>query len=157
MLLPSKLFPALNLSPCKLKIIKKLDEFQVLDEIRKTWLVLTPEEWVRQHILFFLQSELKIPKGLIKIEAGLKLNSLQKRADIICYNHKGNPIILVECKSPNVPIQQNVFDQISRYNMVLNVPYLMVSNGLEHHYFIVDTLQQSYTFIPQLPKFQEIL
>lgn len=99
---------------------------------QEKFLVLTPEEWVRQHLVQFLIREKNYPRSLIQIEGGLKLNSLQKRSDILIYNNSGNKIVLVECKAPSVKISQDTFDQIARYNFIHRVQWLLVSNGLQH-------------------------
>ena len=105
----------------------------IFDEIRRKYLVLTPEEWVRQHVVQYIIKEKGYPKALIKLEGGLKLNSLQKRTDIVVFNTQGEKILLVECKAPTVRITQNTFDQIARYNIIHKVPLLFVSNGLQHY------------------------
>ncbi|HRW62678.1 MAG TPA: type I restriction enzyme HsdR N-terminal domain-containing protein, partial [Bacteroidales bacterium] len=104
----------------------------IFDFIRKKYVILTPEEWVRQNFLKYLVEEKKYPASLIAVEKEFKLNNLSKRSDAVIYNKQGTPILIVECKAPEVKIGQNVFDQIARYNMVLNVKLLVVTNGLQH-------------------------
>lgn len=142
---------ALNLSPYPFKLTQKEEVLFIFDELRKKNLVLTPEEWVRQHFIQFLINDRKYPKTLIKLEGGLKLNQLQKRTDILIFNAFGKADVLVECKATSVKIDQKVFEQIARYNMVHQVNYLAVTNGLQHYYCKMDYEKQTYTFIEELP------
>ena len=147
---------ALNLPPYPFKLHQKDDVILVFDELRKKDLVLTPEEWVRQHFVHFLILQKKYPKTLIKLEGGLKLNKLQKRTDILIFDKTGIPSVLVECKASSVKITQDVFDQIARYNMVHKVKYLAVSNGLHHYYCMMDYENNCYQFIEELPAYDEL-
>ncbi|MDG1476239.1 MAG: type I restriction enzyme HsdR N-terminal domain-containing protein, partial [Vicingaceae bacterium] len=122
----------LNLPQHTLKIKEENGTHYIFDFIRKKYLVLQPEEWVRQNFIQFLVNDKNYAASLIAIEKGLKLNELQKRADIVIYDSQAKPIVLIECKAPKVKINQEVFEQIARYNMVFKVPYLIVTNGLEH-------------------------
>jgi predicted type IV restriction endonuclease len=122
----------LNLPSFGLKIKEENGIYYIFDQIRKKYLVLTPEEWVRQHLIHFLIEIKKYPGSLMKLEGGLKLNNLQKRSDILLFNKYGKKIILVECKAPSVKITQDTFDQIARYNFVHKVEWLLVSNGMQH-------------------------
>ena len=124
----------------------------IVDLIRKKNLLLTPEEWVRQHCLHFLISELGYPKSLINVEKQIKINGQLKRYDIVVYSSQGDVHILVECKAPSIAISQNTFDQIAQYNMTLNSSFLMLSNGKEHYFCIMDFEKKSYNFIKELPK-----
>lgn len=124
----------------------------IYDDIRKKYLSLTPEEWVRQNFIKYLISEKNVPASLIVIEKGLKLNELSKRADILIYKDY-SPILLVECKAPKVKITQDTFDQISRYNLTFKVPYLIVTNGLNHYCCKIDFDKNSYTFLEEIPDF----
>lgn len=137
----------LNLPPYPFKIIDKEGKYYIFDAIRKKELLLTPEEWVRQHFVQYLINEKGISKNHISLEKGLKLNDLQKRTDILVFNENGNPHLLVECKAPNVPITQEVFDQVARYNMVYKLKYLAVTNGLEHYYCEIDHECETYRFL----------
>nr|WP_202406032.1 type I restriction enzyme HsdR N-terminal domain-containing protein [Hufsiella ginkgonis] len=125
----------------------------IFDEVRRKFLVLTPEEWVRQHFVQFLIRQKNYPKGLIGLEGGLKLNSLQKRSDIVLFNAAGNKTLLVECKAPSVKISQATFDQVARYNVVHQVSFLAVTNGLQHYFCEVDFGRRSYKFIEELPMY----
>ena len=124
----------------------------IYDDIRKKYLSLTPEEWVRQNFIKYLISEKNVPASLIVIEKGLKLNELSKRADILIYKDS-SPILLVECKAPKVKITQDTFDQISRYNLTFKVPYLIVTNGLNHYCCKIDFDKNCYTFLEEIPDF----
>ncbi len=119
--------------------------------------MLTPEEWVRQHLVQYIVKEKSYPRSLIKLEGGLKLNSLQKRTDVVVFNNRGEKILMIECKAPSVKITQNVFDQIARYNIIHRVPLLAVSNGLEHFYCLIDFENQKYTFVKDLPDYDNSL
>ncbi len=124
--------------------------------VRRKYLLWTPEEWVRQHILHFLIKERGYPKSFLAVEKGLKVNSLARRTDIVAYNNHGKPILIVECKAPRVKITQEVFNQISAYNIPLKVNYLFISNGLEHYCCQIDFEVNNYTFIADLPHYEDI-
>ncbi|MEO6851698.1 MAG: type I restriction enzyme HsdR N-terminal domain-containing protein, partial [Mucilaginibacter sp.] len=114
------------------------------------------EEWVRQHFVQYLINQKKYPKTLIKLEGGLKLHGKSKRTDIVVFNPAGEKILLVECKAPSVNLNQKVFDQVARYNMVHKVSLLAVSNGLQHYYCHIDIENRAYRFIEDLPDYKEI-
>ncbi len=141
----------LNLPPYPFKLIRSGNQLYILDALRKKRLLLTPEEWVRQHFVQFLILDKKYPKSLIKLEGGLKVNTLQNRTDIVVFDKQGLPFILVECKASNIKINQNVFDQAARYNTIYNVKYLVVSNGLIHYCCEMDYQKKTYTFLNELP------
>lgn len=123
----------------------------VFDEIRKKFVVLTPEEWVRLHVIQFLIKEHNFPKSLINVEKQLKLNNTTKRYDVIVFNKDGSVFMIVECKAPTIPITQLTFDQIARYNLALNAQYLMVTNGLEHYFCQMDFENKCYVFLKEVP------
>lgn len=125
----------------------------IFDEIRKKFVVLTPEEWVRQHVVKFLLEEKKYPKSYINVEKNIKINGLTKRYDIVVFNPDGSIFLLVECKAQEVSITQNVFDQIARYNLKLNAQYLMVTNGLNNYFCQMDFENEKYIFLKELPPF----
>jgi len=125
----------------------------IFDFIRKKFVILTPEEWVRQNFLKYLVDEKNYPASLIAVEKEFKLNKLSKRSDAIVYNKSGNPILIVECKAASVNIDQKVFDQIARYNMKLNVEFLVVTNGLEHYCCKINYKTQKYAFLKDIPEF----
>lgn len=146
----------LNLPSYPIKLKEEGGKQFVFDFIRKKYLVNTPEEWVRQNFLHFLVQEKKYPASLIAIEKGLKLNELQKRADAVVYDTDGSPIVLIEFKAPSVKITETTFEQISRYNMVFKVPYLIVSNGLSHYCCKIDFTENSFEFIKEIPDYNEL-
>lgn len=125
----------------------------IFDEIRKKFVVLTPEEWVRQNFIRFLTIDKKYPASLMAIEVGLKYNQLQKRADVLFYNKQGQPHLMVECKAPDVKISQETFHQIAAYNMAFKVNYLVVTNGLDHFCCRMDYTTNSYEFLQMIPDF----
>lgn len=142
----------LNLPVYPFKIREQNGKQYIFDELRKKYLLLTPEEWVRQHVVQYLIQHKNYPKGLIKLEGGLKLyRTLSKRCDILIYNRDGNPFMLFECKAPHIKITQDVFDQATRYNIKHRVEYLAVSNGLEHYCCRMDYEAESYTFLEEIP------
>jgi len=146
---------ALNLPPYPFKISDKDGQLTLFDETRKKHIVITPEEWVRQHFVQYLINQKKYPKTLIKLEGGLRLNGMAKRSDIVVFNTSGEKILMVECKAPSVAINQKVFDQIARYNMTHKIALLAVTNGLEHYYCRIDFENNTYKFIEDLPDYGE--
>ncbi len=144
----------LNLPPYQFKLKQLGLRTQIFDAIRKKYVVLTPEEWVRQNFLQFLIQDKKFPSSLIAVEAGLKYNQLQKRMDVLVYDKLGSPHLMVECKAPEVKITQDVFDQIARYNMVFKVKYLVVTNGLHHFCCLMDYTKETYVYLEQIPVFE---
>jgi len=125
----------------------------IFDIIRKKEILLTPEEWVRQHCLRFLMEEKKYPIGLINVEKKIEIFGKQKRYDIVVYTKTGTVAVLVECKAPKIEINQGVFDQIARYNLSVDSTYLMVTNGLKHVYCQMDYQAQAYHFLQDLPPY----
>ena len=130
------------------------NKVSIFDEIRKKFIVLTPEEWVRQHVVQFLLEEKKYPKSLINVEKVLKVNGLRKRYDVVVFNSDGSIFILIECKAPEVKIAQTTFDQIARYNMTMKSEFLMVTNGLNHYFCQMDFENEKYQFLPELPMYK---
>ena len=145
---------ALNLPQYPFKISKKEDKYFIFDEIRKKHLVLTPEEWVRQHFIQYLIQEKQFPASLLQIEGGLNLNQTKKRSDILVYNNLGEKIMVIECKAPSVALTQATFDQAARYNSVYKTGWLVVTNGLQHFYAKIDHLNESFLFVEELPEFK---
>lgn len=123
----------------------------VFDEIRKKFVVLTPEEWVRLHVVQFLLKEKNYPKSLINVEKQLKLNNITKRYDVVVFNNDGSIFLIVECKAPSVEITQLTFDQIARYNLALDAQYLMVTNGQTHYFCQMDFENKRYIFLKEIP------
>ncbi len=146
----------LNLPTYQFRIKRSKDQKEIFDSIRRKFVLLTPEEWVRQNIIRYLVEEKKFPETLIAVEKSLTLNKLKKRTDIVIYASSGKPLLIVECKAPEVKINQKVFEQIARYNLTLQVKYLMVSNGLEHYCSFINFSKGEFTFINEIPEYQEL-
>ena len=125
----------------------------IFDVIRKKFLLLTPEEWVRQHVVNFLIEEMNYPKSLINVEKLVKVNGINKRYDVVVFRNDGSIFLLVECKAPEVNITQQTFDQIAQYNLVLKAENLMVTNGLNHYFCQMDFENEQYIFLKELPSF----
>lgn len=129
------------------------NKVSIFDSIRKKFVALQPEEWVRQHCVQYLINEKKYPKSLINVEKELIVNNLKKRYDVVVFNPDGTIHLIVECKASNIEIDQNTFDQIARYNLVLNANYLMVTNGLNHYYCQMDFESERYNFLKDIPNY----
>ena len=141
----------LNLPIYSIKLKKDRNKTLVFDPIRKKYIVLTPEEWVRQNFIQFLIEEKNYPASLMAIEMGIDLLNTKKRCDIVLYNTKGLPHMIVECKAPSIKISQDTFDQIARYNMTLKTNLLVVTNGLHHFVCMMDYQNQRYHFLKEIP------
>lgn len=125
----------------------------IFDVLRKKFVHLTPEEWVRQHVVHFLIAEKKYPKSLLNAEKQIKLHQRFKRFDVVAFHPTGKVNLIVECKAPSVKIDQEAFDQIARYNLALDADYLMVTNGLAHYYCQLDYAEEKYRFLPEIPPY----
>ncbi len=137
--------------PYNFRIKNSENKMAIFDIIRKKFIVLTPEEWVRQHVIHFLINEKQHPQSLINVEKELTVNGTKKRYDIVTYRPDGSIYLMVECKAPKIKITQQVFDQIARYNLALNSEFLMVTNGLEHYFCNIDYETEGYYFLKELP------
>ena len=149
--------PELNLPSFDKKVIQKEGKPFIFDIIRRQYVALTPEEWVRQHFVHFLIGTKGYPQSLMANEVQLKLNGMSRRCDTVAYDRTLRPRVIVEYKAPTVNITQQVFDQICRYNMVLQVDYLIVSNGLAHYCCKVDNTTHTYTFLKDIPSYEEVV
>jgi len=129
---------------------------EIFDPVRKKYVRLTPEEWVRQHFVNLMVTRLGFPASLIVVEAELTYNRMKKRFDILAYTPGGMPALVIECKSPRVEITQDVFDQVAMYNMTLRVGYLVVTNGMTHYACRIDHEKRSYTFLREIPEFRMV-
>ena len=129
------------------------NKVSIFDDIRKKFIVLTPEEWVRQHTVQFLLQEKKYPKSYLNVEKSIKINEINKRYDIVVFQPNGAIFLLIECKAPEVNITQSTFDQIARYNLKLNAKYLMVTNGLNHYFCQMDFEKEQYVFLKEMTDF----
>jgi hypothetical protein len=125
----------------------------IFDPIRKKFVYLTPEEWVRQHVVQFLIQTKGYPTSLINVEKEIKIYDTKKRYDVVVFNSDGSIFLLIECKRPKVSITQTTFDQIARYNLQLKGELLMVTNGLQHYYCKMDFEQERYHFLKELPNY----
>jgi len=128
----------------------------IFDPVRAKYVALTPEEWVRQNFLQYLIQIKKTPKSLIRVEMSLELNGMAKRSDIVVHNRHGNPLLAVECKASDIRITQAAFEQLARYNLQLNVPYLVVTNGLTHFFCKFSEAENRYFFIEDIPEYDEL-
>lgn len=146
----------LNLPSFEAKVIRKDGRPAIFDFIRRRYVPLTPEEWVRQHFVHFLIEHKGYPRALMANEVQLKLNHTQKRCDTVLYRRDLTAQMIVEYKAPDVEITQAVFDQIGRYNLVLHVDYLVVSNGLQHYCCRMDYVQNRYQFLPDIPLYEKL-
>ena len=143
----------LNFPPYSFRIKNSQNKQYIFDGIRKRFVALQPEEWVRQHVLRYLVFTKNYPKSLINVEKQLTVNKLKKRYDVVVFNSNGTIFLLIECKAPEVKITQSTFDQIARYNYQLKAEYLMVTNGLEHYYCEMDHTNEKYRFLEDIPDF----
>ena len=145
--------PQLNLPIAALKTKLVEGTTQVFDQVRKKYLVLTPEEWVRQHFIHYLNQEKNYPLGLMGVEQMVKYNGMQTRADIVLYTTEGKPNMIVECKAPNVKITQDAFNQIAKYNFKLKVRYLVLTNGIQHFCCQMDYETNGIKFLEEIPSY----
>ena len=125
----------------------------IFDQIRKKFIQLTPEEWVRQHFLNYLIKDLRYPRSLVKVESGLSVNNMGKRTDILVYNQEIDPYLLVECKAAHVTLNHKALDQLAIYNRAIKAQYLVLTNGLKHYCCGMDYKLNSYQFQSELPSF----
>jgi hypothetical protein len=144
-------FPKYNL---KFRVVEQRRE--VWDIIRKKYVVLTPEEWVRQLLIHYLVEEKGYTASLLAVEKGINLNGTQKRCDIVAYNTTGAPQLIVECKAPEVLLTDAAMEQAARYNLVLRVPYLLVGNGNDFYCVALDLANSSYRFLTSIPEFNQL-
>lgn len=147
----------LNLPPFDIKLRGTKAQPQIFDILRKKYIALTPEEWVRQHFVHFLVEHKGYPAALMANEIQLKVGEKTLRADSVLYSRNLKPRMIIEYKAPHIPITQKVFDQISIYNMLLHVDYLVVSNGLQHYICKMDYNDKKYLFLEDIPDYEELL
>ena len=136
------------------RLQKVNNTYYIFDRIRKKYVHLTPEEWVRQHFVHYLINHLAYPKSLIRLESGLRKK--QQRTDILIYDRTGKPLMIVECKGPSIPIDNKVFDQAARYNMEIKAKLLVVTNGLKHFCCKMDYSSSTYAFLEAIPCFNQL-
>jgi len=147
---------SLNLPTYEAKIRKNSNGLEIFDPLRRKYIALTPEEWVRQHFINYLINYKNYPASLMANEAGIKLNSLIRRCDTVVYNNQLEPLMIIEYKESKVQITQNVFDQVVRYNTVLKVPYIVVSNGISHYCCRMNYEDQSFEYLTDIPEYQSL-
>jgi type I site-specific restriction endonuclease len=143
----------LNLPDFEFRFRQNKGRDEIFDPVRKIFVALTPEEWVRQNFIRYLAAEKKVPLSLIGVEKTLTLNTMTRRSDILVFGNSGLPVMVVECKAPNIEISQAVFDQVARYNITLRVKYLIVTNGLNHFCCLIDFDNGTYSFLEEIPDF----
>lgn len=146
----------LNLPPFDIKVKKIGDKPVVFDSLRRKYVALTPEEWVRQHFVNYLKIEKNYPIALIANEMQINLNGQKKRCDSVVFNNELQPLVIVEYKAPDVKITQQVFEQIVCYNIVLKVKYLIVSNGINHYCCRMDYENQTFLYLKEIPLYDDL-
>jgi hypothetical protein len=147
----------LNLPSYSFRTTEREDTAVIYDPIRQTYVRLTPEEWVRQHFVQYLIQELDVPTGLVAVEAPFRFEGQSWRADVVVHDREAAPLLLVECKAPSVSIGQDAFDQGARYNLVLDAPFLAVTNGQTHYACRIDLEAREYAFLDDLPEYDTLL
>jgi virulence-associated protein VagC len=147
----------LNLPQYSFRVIGKEGNEMILDPLRRKYVKLSPEEWVRQNFVQYLITEGKYPAGLLGIEVMFRFNKLKRRVDILVHDRSGQPIMIVECKSTEVEIDENVFEQIATYNMKFKVPYLVVTNGMHHYACKMNHPELKFEYLLVIPLYEELL
>ncbi len=145
----------LNFPEYNFKFKQDKKQLYIFDKFRKKWLQLSPEEWVRQNLLMYLTEKLNYPHNLIAIEKKLEIAKRKLRFDALVHNKNFEPLVIIECKAPEIKITQESFDQILTYNYIINAPYLLVTNGLFHVFCKIDDAG-SFEFMEKIPSFIEI-
>jgi len=145
--------PELNLPAAEISVRTVDARPMILDPTRGMFVALTPEEWVRQHVVAFLVHHRSVPSGLISIEKAFSLGDIVWRADIVVWDRTGVPVMIVECKAPSCKISQSTFDQVGRYNRVVGARYVVVTNGLDHYCYVAEPVEDRYSFISGIPDF----
>lgn len=144
----------LNLPQANLKLTKKQGQVYVWCIVRKKTLLLSPEEWVRQHVIHFLINQKEVPLGLITSELGIQIHQLNRRCDVVVYGKDQMPKLLVECKAPEIKLNQNTLQQIAHYNASLNVDYLWITNGIEHALYFINREKNQIQILQELPNYE---
>jgi hypothetical protein len=148
--------PALNLPSADLRLRQDGSRTDVFDPLRRRYVRLTPEEWVRQHFVRFLIDHKGYPAGLLANEVSLQLNGTSRRCDSVLFGRDSMPKMIIEYKAPHIPLTQKVFDQISRYNIIMRTPWLLISNGMQHVCCHLDLEAQTYAFLPEIPSYTDL-
>jgi len=144
--------PELNLPAYNFKI----ENERIFDPVRKKWIALTPEEWVRQNFLCYLVFDKKYPKSLIRTEETIQSFNKTKRCDAVVYSNEIEPLMIIECKAPGIALSEKTFNQIAIYNAALKAPFLIVTNGLDHYCCKINFLDNSLSFLDEIPEYQEL-
>lgn len=147
----------LNFPTYSFRLQRRGEQMYLLDPLRRRWVRLTPEEWVRQHLAQYLIQAMGCPPSLVALEPSFMDRGLARRADLVVYDRQGRPLLLAECKAPTVPISQAVVEQAGRYNRVIGAPYLLVTNGRLHYVWRIDTAHHAMTPLTQWPTFAEMV
>lgn len=148
---------SLNLPKADIKLQQKEGKTRIFDPLRRRYVVLTPEEWVRQHFVSYLIHHLGYPAAVLGNEVGISVGETSKRCDTLLYDRHAQPLMIIEYKAPHITLNQRVFDQISRYNMALHVDYLIVSNGMQHYCCRMNYTEGTYHFLREIPRYEEIV
>lgn len=146
----------LNFSHFEFRLRDLNNRQEIFDPVRHKFVTLTPEEWVRQHLIAYLTQVKGYPVSMIGVEKQLLLNKLTKRFDLVVFKRNATPLLLVECKAPGVEITEKAFDQAARYNILLRAEYFLITNGLEHYTCRIDYKNKQYIFIEEIPHFDEL-
>lgn len=147
---------ALNLPPYDIKAVVRNGKRMIFDDLRRKYVSLTPEEWVRQHFTHYLTGHLGYPATMLANEVELQVGQKHLRCDSVLYGLHAEPRMIIEYKAPTIAITQKVFDQVSVYNLLLHVDYLVVSNGMNHYCCKMDYVNQKYLFLEEIPRYENI-
>ncbi len=147
---------SLNLPQYEIKTTEQNGKTNIFDILRRKYVCLTPEEWVRQHFIHFLIEHKGYPTVLLANEIELKIGQKKLRCDSVLYDNEAKPCMIIEYKAPNITLTQKVFDQISVYNMLLHVDYLIVSNGMQHYCCKMNYEKKNYSFLKDIPDYNEL-
>jgi type I site-specific restriction endonuclease len=150
------MMPPLNFPPFAFTLKEDKGKKLILDPARKKWVALTPEEWVRQHLIRYLSEILGYPVSHMAVEKSLTVNQLTKRADILIYNKQTVPAMLIECKAPEVKLTNDTFAQVSAYNIRYKVPWLLISNGFTHHAAYVNFVKKEIQYLTAIPAYNSL-
>jgi hypothetical protein len=149
--------PYLDIPDVSIEVIVRDGKRFVRDPVRRKLVLQSPEEWVRQYVLRYLIGTLRVPPGLIAVEKAFEFNGMTRRADVVVFDRRARPILLVECKAPDVSIDQSVFDQVGRYNAVVGAPFVLISNGISHYCYRMAASLKNLTFVSALPDYEELI
>ncbi len=148
--------PQLNLPPCRVRIRSVNDKTEIWDDIRKKWLVCTPEEWVRQHFIRFLVEHRGVPPLMIRQEMPLEIFGVKRRPDIVVFASDGRPVLIVECKAPEVRLSNDALQQAAKYNLALGLKYLLITNGMTHYCYRYDETEKMFRNAGEIPDYRSL-